>query len=224
MKRKTMTSPLPAQQKGVAALMFVLMLPALLAILALGIDGGGFLRAKAHIGDAAEVASLALSARDSRDNVQNKILAEAYIKALVPKAQEVSDIKITRRGCEEIPDCIPDGSEETPQFQFFEYQVEATVTQASLLPGFTSSGVGFEKEVSTRTKAVSRKYMGSAVDVVLVADFSGSMNDYWDGQTKIAMLKEVVTDVSLEIEKYSKEWKGKNTIALVPFNYNTVDE
>lgn len=221
---KTITS---ARQGGVAMIMFVIMLPALMGMLVLGVEGARFLRVKADVGNAAEVASLALSARDELDAAKNRELARAYIEAQVPDAT-ISEVKVYRIDCEDNPnECHPGQPD-----RFTEYQVSAVATFQSWFPGFSDSGFGFEKEVRVSTRAVSRKYQGiGAVDVFLVADFSGSMNFPWnctrcsenpnDPNNRLNLLRAIVKDVSTELEKQSELYGVENTVALVPFNMTT---
>ncbi|AMO55934.1 hypothetical protein GZ77_07485 [Endozoicomonas montiporae] len=218
------------RQRGVAVILFAIMLPVLMGMLVLGVEGARFLRVKADVGDAVEVASLALSARDELDAEKNRRLATTYIEALVPNAG-ISQVQVKRTDCEDNRNvCDPNQPD-----RFTEYEVSAVATFQSWFPGFSESGFGFDRSVRVSSKAVSRKYQGvGAVDVFLVADFSGSMNFDWDcsescsqrpddESNRINKLMAVVKDVAEELEKQSRIYDVENTIALIPFNLTTRD-
>ena len=226
------------QQQGVALIMFLLMLPVLLGFMTLGIEGGRYLRLKAQMADAAEVASLALSARDTNDDdfkdsasttgyidgyIPNEKLAKQYIKALYPDA-DIESVKVVRFECKDNKgQCNVEG-------RFTEYQVSVKLKQKSLLPGFGGKDLGFEEGVILNSKAVSRKFQGTgAVDVFLVADFSGSMNWSWDcrsgcedvANSRLKLLKTVVDDLVSKLESQITGSGNTNTMALIPFNRMT---
>ncbi len=208
------------RQDGVATIMFVLMLPVLLGFIALGIDGANFLRAQADIGDAVEVASLALSARGSKDNNLNDELAEIYIKELVPDAVSI-EAETKGVSCDSKTSCNNDDSDDADdadkksRAKFYEYKVTGTATFESLFPTMGTGGLGFPETMTFSSHSAARKYEGSPVDVAFVADFSLSMNNNWKdvGRNKLVMLKSVITDVSKQVETFSPE----NTMTLVPY-------
>ncbi len=210
-------------QQGTATIMFILMVPVLFGFFALGIEGSRYIQTRIQLDDAAEVASLALSARGSSDQTANEALAKAYIEALVPDAKNIL-ITVTRRECKDISGCGTPGIHDSRGFHFYEYRVSATTTHDSWLPWWNSSGLGFAPEVSLGTAAVSRKFQGTAIDVVFVADFSWSMSQKWGSENKIVRLKEIVKDIASEVISYSASWQDKNKIALVPFSNRTYDK
>ncbi|WP_461537834.1 vWA domain-containing protein [Spongorhabdus nitratireducens] len=208
------------QQQGAAAIMFVIMLPALLAMMTLGVEGARYLRLKGQLDDAIEVASLAVSAREDENIEHNRELARKYIQALVPDAEEIS-VNIIPRSCKEVSGCgetAPDGK---PTNRFIEYQLEVTAKFNSWFPQWDEDGLGFEQKVTDRTRAVARKYYADSIDVVLVLDFSGSMTNWWAGHRKIDQLKTIVRDLADEILTETDDPDLQNTMALVPFNFYT---
>ncbi|MFK0570903.1 TadE/TadG family type IV pilus assembly protein [Endozoicomonas sp.] len=167
-------------QRGAAAIMFMLMLPVLVGFMFLSIEGGRYLRLKAQIADAAEVATLAVSAQDSVSEAEGKALAEKYLLTLVPDLegkQSRVTVGVKRLDCSENDQCNETGLGEDSGF--VEYQVTVDTTHLSWFPKSESNQFGFDPEVNFKADFASRKYQGGAVDVVLVADFSGSMNDRW---------------------------------------------
>ena len=221
------------RQQGVAAIMFAIMLPVLFMFIALGVDGAHFLRASARVGDAVEVASLALSSAgrmgdgDVDKNARRKI-AESYIHALLPDIDK-KDIQVTSsiQVCEENSTSADCGTD-FPEPRFIQYQVNGTVTIGSLFPTLNHE-LGFGREVSPERLSLSRQYIAEAIDVVLVVDFSKTMDDPWNddnGKIKITMLKNIVKKYTQRIENYTSadEFTHKNTFSLVPFNLYTTDK
>ncbi len=235
--KKEKQPPRPSRQRGVAAIMFAIMLPVLFMFIALGVDGAHFLRATARVGDSVEVASLVLSAAgqmgdDDASKAARKELAENYMQALLPEIN-ANDIKVesTIQVCETNNTSVAcqTGQTGTQEPRFIQYQVNGTVTIKSLFPTF-SKDLGFGKEVSPERMSLARQYIAESIDVVFVVDFSGSMNARWkkDDETskiKLPELKDTVQKVAQTVENYTNpsEFDHKNTLSLVPFNYYTVD-
>ncbi|WP_087023846.1 TadE/TadG family type IV pilus assembly protein [Thaumasiovibrio subtropicus] len=213
---------LPSRERGTAAILFVMLVPALFGVMALSIEGSRYLQTQARISDVAEVAGLALAAHNSEDIDTNEAIVKQFVQALVPDAQDSVNIDITRRDCEEIAGCGTPGVYDEKGYRFNEYEVSITTTHTSWFPKSDTNPAGFNENVSVSSQAVARKFQGEAVDVIFVSDFSGSMNYSWNGQTKISRLKEVIVDVADEVHRYSADrTEEKNTIGLVPFNFWT---
>ena len=207
------------RQHGVAMTMFLVMIPVLTGFMVLSVEGGRYLRAKASLGDAAEVATLAISSGENPDNTYNKELATRYMETLMPEAT-VKSVKISHRVCIP-PEC--DIEAEHSHSGFVEYSAEMSVAIKSLFPSMGENGLGFKKIVDVKTDATVRKFRGGALDVVFVADFSGSMRDHWDGERKINMLKDVMGKVAAKVEDYTASEDEKNTMAFIPFHVYTFE-
>ena len=81
----------------------------------------------------------------------------------------------------------------------------------------------FETQEKLAGQAVAAKYpfyLGDRIiDLVLVTDFSGSMNNSWDGEIKIDLLKDAVKQISNRIlVPREGESEVLNRIAIIPFN------
>ena len=197
-------------QKGSALVMFLLIAPAMLGMMTLGIVSGGHLRTKTEVGDAVEVASLAVSASGGYDQKENEALARTYLETLLPDSK-IQEVSIVRHECQDIPECasLQPGDRFNPRFA--EYQLKVATRHG---------------EVLISDRAVARKYEGISepLDVVFVADFSGSMRDYWSNGRKIDMLKRVLAKVAKDIESYSLEDEPPNRMAVVPFHFFTLEK
>ncbi|QUM81960.1 VWA domain-containing protein [Moritella sp. 5] len=228
------------RQQGHAALLFTIIVPALFGLFILATDGVRALQNKARLGDAAEMAILTIAAANV-DNIDsyrpvagaevmegsgsevNRNLVNNIISNYFDHQQlTVEDaLKIRKLTCEEIPEC----REELQHggHHFYEYRVEAKVQSKTWFSG-NSSSVGFGDSVTVGHGAKARKSINRALDVVFVADFSGSMNDYWKGgKSKIEALKSVVGRFVTEIEKFEKMTGEYNTVGIVPYHIATAD-
>ena len=203
------------RHQGTAIIMFLLMVPVILGFMVFCLEGGRYLRTQASLGDATEATALAVSALDSENESENQTLAEKYISTHVPDSHNTT-AKTRRHLCQDNPDC-----DENSSMTFLEFQVSATTEHESWFHG--QEGQSFTKRVTVGHSAISRKYQdGTAMDVIFVADFSGSMNDLWKGTRKIDMLKDVLGRLADRIELSSSSSKNKNTMALVPFQGYTM--
>ncbi|EOZ5529596.1 hypothetical protein ACQSNA_001489 [Vibrio metschnikovii] len=165
MSRKTMQ-----RQSGHAALLFALIIPILFGVFALGTDGARAVQDKARLLEAVEVASLAVAGQGSDD----KVLAKSYLQYYFPLAEiKDQDISIEKINCEDNPAC--QGQER----RFFEYQVSARISQPTWFPG-NDAIIGFGENYQVFDRSVTRKYHAKTVDVIFVADFSGSMSAEWN--------------------------------------------
>ncbi len=200
----------PQQQKGAAAIMFALMLPVLVGLMFLSIEGGRYLRLKAEVADAAEVATLAVTAQGSEDPDKSKDLAKKYMDALVHDKSSIDSVEVERQ--------YTDG-------ESLQFKVDVTTHHTSWFPKSKANPFGFEPEVQFTPSQTARKNQSTAVDVVLVANFSNTMNEWWHaGQgRKIDALRSIVNGVADKLTDYAKLNGGKrqNTLSLVPFNQVT---
>ncbi|OOE96164.1 pilus assembly protein [Salinivibrio sp. IB643] len=203
------------QQQGHAAILFALFIPILFGIFTLGTDGARAVQDKARLAEAVEVASLAVAGAGSDD----KTLAKAYIQDYFPYAEvDDSDITIRKINCENNASC------QDSEQRFFEYQVLAKIHQPTWFPG-NETIVGFGENYDVASGAVSRKYHAETVDVVLVADFSGSMAWPWSGkdgtgEIRYRMMKEIISEIASELDNFNDYVKGenKNRLAITGFD------
>lgn len=207
------------RQSGHAAILFALMIPVLFGVFALGTDGVRAVQDKARLLEAVEVASLAVAGQGS----DNKVLAKSYLQYYFPLAKiNDADITINKINCEDNDAC------KGKDRRFFEYQVSARISQPTWFPG-NDAIIGFGADYQVFDGSVTRKYHSETVDVVLVADYSGSMAWPWDGDGTIAsvnnpirysMMNEIVAQIADELDKFNEYVQGdnKNRLAITGFD------
>lgn len=204
------------RQSGHAAILFALMIPVLFGVFALGTDGSRAVQDKARLLEAVEVASLAVAGQGSDDTA----LAKSYLQYYFPLAEiNHDDITIKKINCEDNAAC------KEQDRRFFEYQVSARISQPTWFPG-NDSIIGFGVDYQVYDGSVTRKYHSETVDVVLVADFSASMYEFWDGgsKRKFLDLKDIISDISTELEifnGYNVSSEKRNKLAVVGFDFYT---
>ncbi|MUL08694.1 pilus assembly protein [Aliivibrio fischeri] len=198
-------------QQGHAAILFAMMIPALFGIFALASDGARAIQTKARIEDASEVAALAISAHNDpaqpddgtyTPSTRNRQIVVDYVNAYISDIDAVTDIKVAKRNCDLIPECVAglyDGD-----MRYLEHEVDVTTRQNSWFPG-NEAIEGMGETFSTRGKSLARKYQSEAVDVMFAADFSGSMLDTWSGSSnpKYADLIEIIRNISVELQNFN---------------------
>ncbi|MFC1234488.1 pilus assembly protein TadG-related protein [Vibrio sp. F74] len=221
------------RQRGHAALLFVLIIPPLFGMFSLGTDGAMMMQNDARLNDALEAASLAVAAAND-DNDENgdgiddgeiglgsqfnQNLASAYVTEYMHSMESISEVRVAKRECESIPDCV--SGLENGEPRFFEFEVTATTKHKTIFD--TDALSNNDYEVSSKGK--TRKYQNHAVDIVFVSDFSGSMGDSWDGgaKTKYLDLVDVIDKVTVELAKFNGLINmDDNTVGYVGFNRYT---
>ncbi|MGR5411227.1 hypothetical protein ACPV5T_00645 [Vibrio astriarenae] len=212
-----------SKQSGHAAILFAMMIPAFFGLFTLGSDGARMMQSKARLGDAMEAASLAVTAHASTDNSANGInqtIANNYIEYYAADLKEVNSVSVTRRDCDTATECVPG-----EDMKFFQYDVTASVKFDSWFPG-NEAIVGFGKNFDVGAAGRARKYQSHAIDVVLAADFSGSMRNNWNGSVRYLGLIDVVNSVADELAHFNDIFDsqvGVNTIGIAPYDhYNRV--
>ncbi|WP_084886840.1 TadE/TadG family type IV pilus assembly protein [Vibrio sp. qd031] len=217
------------KQKGVAALFFILLVPPLFGIYSLGTDGALMIQNKARMNDALEVASLAVSALDdpnwpvyaegeapadflgSDDSIA---VAKTYIEQYMGNANEVDWVKVEKLSCDEIVACkagLANGEQ-----SYYQYQVYASSNHNVLYPNLMAGG---DSEYTVGATGISEKYQGLPVDVVLVADYSGSMLDNWNNTPKYEQVYDVISKVTEKIDDANEVSVAQDsTIAITGFN------
>ncbi|NLS13072.1 pilus assembly protein [Vibrio sp. SM6] len=211
-------------QQGHAAILCLLLIPALFGLFSLATDGAQMLQDKARLQDALEAASLAIAAHndDNEDDgsgngsAVNQRIARSYVSHYMTGMEEIDALKIIKLSCEQIPDCVTGLAQGNSRF--FEYQVTATTDHD---PYFSGHFDASEKTYQIGGESIARKYQDNAVDVVFVADYSGSMGWDWSGgnQYKYQDLLDVIDAVTVELQKFNNILHADdNTVALVGYN------
>ncbi|RTZ15813.1 VWA domain-containing protein [Vibrio aquaticus] len=197
------------KQGGHAALLFALIIPAMWGFFTLAIDGSRAIQTKARLGDAAEVAALALAAQNSLDQVENRALATNYIDAYV------SDVDITVTSIERTECNVSNSRDCDGASRYAQYALDVSIEQQSWLP--TESWAGFGESYDVVHEATARKYQGDSIDVAFVMDYSGSMREGWNRKAKYQHVEEIINEVLDELESYQGIQEINNRVALVPY-------
>ncbi|MFA0140697.1 hypothetical protein AB4430_02585 [Vibrio kanaloae] len=215
------------KQKGHAAILFALLIPGFYGLFALGIDGARAIQNRARLGDAAEVAALALSAQNSTSSQHNTALARLYVDAYIRDKETNVPMNIVRTECQ-----LTDQTQCEGGARYSQYDISITTTHESWFPG-NENFVGLDEKYSVSHAGTARKYQGDSIDIAFVTDFSGSMDNKWTdkygrpiGDKKYKEVQAIISDVLVELERFNLESTSideLNKVALVPFAQYTVD-
>jgi tight adherence protein G len=211
------------RQRGHASLLFVLIFPALFGMFVWGAEGARIMQDDARLADAMEVAGLAVAAQNSDNQATQQATAKKFIQTYFTNGSANITPTVTKLTCEQNANCDQNDPNEA---RFFEYRITATVTRDTWFndgAGYVSYG----KQYAVKDKSVSRKYQSQAVDVVLVADYSASMFEYWRGgsKRKFQDLNDIIADVAKELKTFNEQNKNQvNKIAVVPFDFYTSEK
>lgn len=215
------------KQRGHAGVLFAMMIPVLFGVFTVGSDGANALQSKARLNEALEVSALAVAAQDSDDDSTRRQTATAYITYYLPYATvDASNITVTKITCDEDnTTCDYDPTKS----RFFQFTVTGTVDIDSWFPG-NASTVGFGDTYAVASTSVARKYQSETIDIVYVADFSGSMVSTLNtatgsdiGKAKYVILKEIIEEVNQEVKEFndkisSTSATNQSTVGFSAFN------
>lgn len=193
-----------ADESGVYAISFVMLSGFLLGMAALGLEGSRYISERARLSDAMEQAALALTAEDNGAGApRNDVLATDYFRAWM--RHDIAVYKPQVR--------VYRGSESgSSSLSYVEYRVSGQTLQDSW---FSSTFFpSFGKQVVLGDNGAARKYR-SSMDVIFVTDFSNSMNQSFDGSTKLDELKRIVLQLSKELFSYDIN----NKVGFIPFGW-----
>lgn len=191
------------EQSGSLIPAFAVLLPLLLIVLALGLNGANVLSQKARLSDAMSESSLAISSIGNFDMNSAEIIASTefinqYIRYYLPEIIKKPNIKIFPQ--EQIED-------EKSGIKYINYKFSAEV----VVPVALSVGnlPGFNQKIEIGTHNKIRKYSSVPADYVFVVDFSTSQ-----AGAPLRRLKRVVKEVS----DFALKSNNKSRIAIVPFS------
>ncbi|WP_253912499.1 Tad domain-containing protein [Vibrio sp. B1Z05] len=160
------------RQKGVAVIIVALSMVAIGGMAQLTIEGGRMIQERDRLADATEAATLAVAIANRTGPHVSDELARSYLETYLPNI-DIGNVKVTRtEGEEEV-----DGD----KLYYVQYEVGADVGFERQMGFIDSSSDSSSYKVGN--DAMARTYMlPSDLDLVFVADFSGSMNDPWGGK------------------------------------------
>ncbi|MEZ9628476.1 Tad domain-containing protein [Vibrio breoganii] len=201
-------------QRGVAIIVVALSMVAIGGMAQLAIEGGRMIQERDRLADATEAATLAVSIANRSDQAISDELARKYLESYLPNI-EIGNVEVIRKeGQEEV-----DGN----QLYYVQYEVDADVQFDKQL-GFINNGSSSANDnYKVANDAMARTYMlPSDLDLVFIADFSGSMNNKWNSKSQLSHLKEQVDIISTDLLSSSATNAGyAHRIGFVPYNLRT---
>lgn len=217
------------KQRGAAAVWMGLLLVPIMGSVFWAVEGTRYVQETNRLRDAAEAAALAVTIADGGENAA-RAMAEKYIEYYVRDIQE-QDVDITPK--HQPWDRVNKVDE------YIEYEVNAKTRHNSW---FTSNFIpSFDQQEQLAGVSVARKFVKQEerdpVDIVFVADFSGSMERTLGttGTEKIAALKQAIDQMSIKYLCVTPRYKngeyscddknetGVNQIGFVPFSTYTME-
>lgn len=219
------------QQQGHAAILFALFIPILFGIFTLGTDGARAVQDKARLAEAVEVATLAASGSNASlvtDNKRKELVLE-YLRYYFPSAaiqEKDIDLNAVEKCEDQSGQPTQNCDDKTSGERFYEYTVSVNVSQPTWFPG-NDAIIGFGDDYKVSGAAVARKYQSETLDVIYVADFSGSMGSEMKGtnQIKYQRLVEIIKEINVDLDEFNQELRDKmgenasqNTVAFAGFN------
>ncbi|MCG3865446.1 MULTISPECIES: pilus assembly protein TadG-related protein [unclassified Photobacterium] len=197
------------KQQGVAAIILVLILIPLFGCVFFALEGTRYIQKKTRLADASEAAAIAVTDQNPNQldvnvlsdpnttKITDSVLAKNYINSYVRNIKN-EDISIQ-----------PSVTE-----NYYQYNVNVNTEHQSwfnstLIPSFKKIQSISESALARNDSALSNP---RDIDLVLVADFSGSMRH----NGKLETLKDAVNEISEKILA-----NKSNRIAFVPFDMRT---
>lgn len=211
-------------KNGVFALSFAIMFPFYIVLLTLAIDGSMLLNKKARLADSLNEAVLVITAVNNynetvSDLQENLKILEQFITFYLPESTyELDDLQVKVK-------VVDDNNNSDSFTNYVDYRVSAKVAINTILPLSHLGLPGFNHTILisnyNTNSGNARKYESyRPIDMVLVVDFSRSMNEETtldlDGTSqvkRIDVLKKVVNNV---VDNLLKVTGSK--IAIVPFD------
>jgi len=218
------------KQQGVAAIWYIFLIGAIMSLGALAIEGTRYIEKKARLGDAMEAASIAVSTSDRVTEKFDKDtalkVAKLWTNYYIPDEKGI-ELEVDRSDKKELYGI---DSLVTPyEVEYFRYDVSAKTIHDSWFR--FSNWASFDEQVKVANKGTSGRIKGGhePVDIVFVADYSGSMNNClrgsskeykcrWGEVSKIEHLKQAITGVTKRIYNVHNE----STFGFIPFTKRIV--
>ena len=176
-------------QKGAAAIWYVFVMGVMMSFGALGIEGARYITKKARLGDGLEAAAIAVSTADrvNQDFSLNRVkpVAENWIKHYINDSTKL-ELEIKRKDENKIN---KDNMLTPYEVSYFRYDITAKTKHKSWFN--FNSWASFDPDVVIANTGTSGRIKGGhePVDLVFVADFSGSMRENSNGKNKLSVIK-----------------------------------
>ncbi|HFQ5441750.1 TPA: hypothetical protein ACGUPU_002810 [Vibrio vulnificus] len=202
------------KESGHAGILFVIMLTVLWGITAVTLDSSRGIQAKVRLDEAVDQAVIAVSARPVSNYELDDALIGDYITSFISDAHNVEP-KLTLEDCsEDVPNSCT------------RYEVTARAEiDTWFLGGKTITGFDEQMPVAGVAKAEKITAVANndsvALDVMFVADTSGSMGETFGGaESRIDALQKVFSNVIFRldaIDKKNDDPDKRSTFGYVPF-------
>lgn len=212
-------------EEGVYSIIMAGMGAVLLAIIAFAVDGSGVILDQARLSDSLEQATLAVTSENNahrkdrykiigKDDAftadlqhqRNEQIVDSYVKAYMP---QVKSWKLDGVKCEQ---------KETPYAEVTKCNVSATIVRNAWLPFVFENASTITGDLNIFSHAIAEKVKAiPPLDVMLVADFSGSMKQPLKGgrESKSDILKRVLNKLTDDV--FFKDPDSKNRIGITSF-------
>ena len=194
-------------QKGQVSILFVMIIPSLFGLYTLGTDGARALQQKARLGDAAEVAVLALTANINTEQTIEKDLVRNIVYTYFPETvKNKIQIQIQK---------------DESNLNQKKYNLQVGLHYDNWFPG-NNVTAGFGEDTFISTNSSARKLISKgSMDILFVADLSGSMLDFMPPslQSKYVDVIEIISDSVIELSK-----NKINTFGIAPYNHYVVKQ
>lgn len=219
------------RQQGVAAIILVISLVPMFGLTFLALEGTRYVQKQARLNDALESTALALASANNPDFDPQDIekLGQSFVDAYVRNQSSDVSLIVQREEGEE---------EETDELEGFAYVQYSVSAQTHHRSWFYSDFIpSFSQNLSLASNAAARNYLEEfeplGVDIVFVADFSGSMrNNHYHPNSNVKYpldyLKESVEAISeMVLQPNLNPQIGEdgepiyNRIGFVPYNNRT---
>ncbi|MGF1834982.1 hypothetical protein [Photobacterium sanguinicancri] len=207
-------------QKGAAAIWYVFVMGIMMSFGALGIEGARYITKKARLGDGLEAAAIAVSTADrvNQDFSLNRVkpVAENWVKHYVNDSTKL-ELDIKRKEDKKIQNYNPLSPYEVA---YYRYDVTARTEHKSWFN--FNSWASFDPDVVVVNTGTSGRIKGGhePVDLVFVADFSGSMTNNSNGKNKLDSLQTAIKEVSTAIYKANDQ----STFGFIPFTKRIINK
>jgi tight adherence protein G len=194
-RRKQLATASIKRQKGVAGIWLGFTLVPIMGFTFWAVEGTRYVQEYNRLGDANEAAAMAMTIQDNPDNAEQ--LAKDYLQSYV---RDIDSMSIVYERTTE---------EDSDQDEFVQYSLTTSTSHKSW---FTSTFIpSFDEQVNLGGKAVAKKYStylgDNNIDIVFVADFSGSMGSKWNDSASSSNRK--IDDLQYAINEVSKKKKKK---------------
>ncbi|MFV8433861.1 hypothetical protein ACNO6Y_25025 [Vibrio owensii] len=208
-----------SRQNGHAGIVFVLLLPTLWGLTAFSLDSSRGIQAKVRLGEAVDQAVIAVSARSESDSKLDRALIEEYVTSFIPDS---IDVEPTLK----LKDCSEDLTGNCTR-----YEVSARAQIDTWFPGGTTI-TGYDDQIAIADESMAEKLATVvlkdpvALDVVIVADTSGSMVDPFEGAaSRMDAVQHVFSKVISRLEiidNKNDDPDMSSSFGIVPFtrHYN----